>query len=159
MRVHVLAALPLLAAAIPAAAADGGIRVQGAVMRAVPAGVPNTAGYMTMVNAGPKPDQLLSAACDCARKVEVHLSHLMNGQAMMMTAGPVTVPAGGSSAFAPGGAHLMIVGLKAPLKDGGVQTLTLKFRQAGELKIPFQVRSRIPTAPASPPASPAPAGR
>jgi copper(I)-binding protein len=144
------AALPILilAAAGPAAAADGGLTVRDAVMRAVAPGVPNTAGYMTILNAGPKPDNLLSVSCACAGSVELHLSHEMSGKAMMMPSGPVEIPAGGELRFVPGSYHLMIMGLKAPLKDGSTQAVVLKFEHAGTLTTPFRVMARIPTPPA-----------
>jgi copper(I)-binding protein len=139
---------PILAAAAlagPAAAATqaGALTVKDAVIRAVPAGVANTAGYLTIVNAGARPDRLVSVSCDCARSVELHISHLMNGVAMMMPSGPVEIPAGGSVSFSPGGRHLMVVGLKAPLKDGSSQDLTLKFQNAGTIRAAFAVKSRL----------------
>jgi copper(I)-binding protein len=138
----------LIAAALagPAAAhaETSAVTVKDAVVRAVPAGSPNTAGYMTIVNAGTKADRLLSASCACARSVEVHISHVMNGMAMMMRSGPVEIPAGGSVAFSPGGRHLMIMGLKGELKDGASQELTLKFQNAGAVKASFAVKSRVP---------------
>ena len=154
---HAVLALTLAAlAAGPAAARDtaaGDLVVKDAVMRAVAPGVANTAGYLTIANKGSKPDKLLSAACDCARSVEVHVSHVMNGMAMMMPASAVTVPAGGQISFSPGGYHLMVMGLKAPLTDGRTQDVVLKFERAGTVKAAFDVRSRIALA-----AAPAMAG-
>ena len=145
-------ALAALAAA-PASAADtaaGDLTIKGAVMRAVGPGVANTAGYVTIVNRGARDDKLLSASCACARSLELHLSHVMDGTAMMMPAGEVLVPAGGQVSFAPGGYHLMIMGLKSPLSDGASQAVTLKFQRAGAVKATFDVRSRITLAPTPP---------
>ncbi len=124
--------------------------IKDAVVRAVPAGVPNTAGYMTIVNSGSKPDRLESASCACAGRVEAHLSHVMNGQAMMMPAGPVAIPPGGRVSFSPGGYHLMVTGLKAVLKDGVPQEMILKFQHAGTVKVPFLAEARIQTQPEAP---------
>jgi len=149
--------LPFLLAAVmaaPAAPAEtraGDLVVRDAVMRATPPGVANTAAYLTIINEGSKPDRLLSASCDRARSVEVHVSHVMNGMAMMMPSGPVTIPAGGSAKFEPGGRHLMVTGLKAPLQDGAVQEVTLRFQRAGAVTAHFDVRSRIETPAASMP--------
>lgn len=138
-------ALLVLAAASPAAAQvkAGDLTIKDAVMRAVATGVPNTAGYLTIVNAGSRSDRLLSVSCACARSVELHLSHVMDGTAMMMPAGPVELPAGRTVSFAPGGYHLMVMGLKTPLVDGGSQEFTLKFEHAGEVKAPFAVKAKI----------------
>jgi copper(I)-binding protein len=147
-----LLSLSLFAAlAAPAAAEEvraGDLVIRDAVVRAMPAGVPNTAAYLTIVNEGSRPDRLESASCDCARSVEPHLSHVMNGQAMMMPTGPVTVPAKGQVSFSPGGYHLMVMGLKAPLKDGARQEMTLKFQHAGAVKAAFLVETKIESRPA-----------
>jgi copper(I)-binding protein len=151
LAVALLAAAPAALLAGPAVAQEthaGDLMIKDAVVRAMPPGVPNTSGYLTIVNAGAKPDALVSASCDCARSVEPHLSHVMDGQAMMMPTGPVTVPAKGQVSFSPGGYHLMVMGLKTPLKDGSVQEMTLKFRHAGSVKVPFRVATRIETPPA-----------
>ncbi len=139
--------LGLSLAALAVSAHAAGLQVQGAELRAVAAGAPSTAGYMTVVNPGAE-DQLLSATCACAAKVEAHLSHVMNGMAMMMPAGPVEVPAGGQIAFRPGSYHLMFTGLKGALKDGGSQPVTLKFAHAGAMTVDFQVHARIAATPA-----------
>jgi copper(I)-binding protein len=143
---RVAAILLAVAAAGPAAAQTkvGELTISGAVIRAAPAGVANTAGYLTIANAGARPDRLIAASCACAGRVEVHITHVMNGTAMMM-ASAAEVPAGGQVSFAPGGLHLMITGLKGPLADGQSQPLTLKFAHAGQVSVPFAVMSKIET--------------
>ena len=151
MRTAIMAGLVLTALAGGAGAQThaGALTLQGAVVRAVPAGVPNTAAYLTIVNGGAMPDRLLSVSCDCARAVEMHISHVMNGMAMMMPSGPVEIPAGGQVSFAPGARHLMVMGLKAPLADGSTQEMTLKFQAAGTVKAGFAVKSRIGAPPSA----------
>lgn len=141
----VLAAALLLAAA-PAAAHEaraGNITVVHPLLRASVGKVPNTAGYMTIRNGGKTADRLLSVSCACARKVEVHTMSADGGRMIMRPAGPVTVPAGGSVAFEPGGLHLMVMGLKAPAEAGVTQEMTLTFERAGALKAPFFVTARV----------------
>jgi copper(I)-binding protein len=143
-----VAVLALLAAAVaaPVSAAEvraGQLTIRDAVFRAVPAGINTTAGYLTIANAGAKPDKLLSASCACAGKVEVHVTHIMNGSAMMMP-GAAEVPARGQVSFGPGGLHLMVMGLKAPMTDGSSQAVTLKFQRAGTVSVPFAVKTRAP---------------
>ena len=147
MRLPVLTLVALsLAGSVAAAEIKAGdLTIKNPVIRAVPPGVPNSAGYLTIANAGAKADKLISVTCACARSVEMHLSHVMDGTAMMMPAGLVEAPAGGQVSFSPGGYHLMILGLKAPLVDGATQPLTLKFQRAGTVSVPFQVKARIET--------------
>ena len=49
------------------------------------------------------------------------------------------VPAGGMFELKPGGAHLMLVDLKRPLKQGDKLPLTLKLEKGGELKLELSV--------------------
>ena len=49
------------------------------------------------------------------------------------------IPAHGSFELKPGGAHLMLVNIKAPLKEGDTVPLTLRFERAGEVKTELHV--------------------
>jgi periplasmic copper chaperone A len=49
------------------------------------------------------------------------------------------IPAKGSFELKPGGAHLMLMNIKAPFKDGDRIPLTLKFAKAGEVKVELSV--------------------
>jgi copper(I)-binding protein len=50
------------------------------------------------------------------------------------------IPANGSFELKPGGAHLMLVDIKQPLKEGDRVALTLKFARAGEVKTELVVQ-------------------
>ena len=60
---------------------------------------------------------------------------------MTMTAhhGGVVIPAGSSHVFAPGGDHVMLMGLTEPLDAGATLGLTLSFERAGEIRIEVPV--------------------
>jgi copper(I)-binding protein len=45
------------------------------------------------------------------------------------------IPAGGTLQLAPGGKHVMLIGLTAPLAVGDTVALTLTFTHAGEMAI------------------------
>ena len=47
----------------------------------------------------------------------------------------VDVPAGGDVTFEPSGYHVMLMDLKAPLKEGDLLPITLVFEKAGEIKL------------------------
>jgi copper(I)-binding protein len=119
-------------------AANAAIEVKDATIRPPFQGAQMTAGYVTLKNAGPA-DKLVGASCDCADKVELHETMVMQGMAHMMATPVVPVPAGGEVKFAPGGRHLMIVGLKAPLHPGDKAKMTLQFERAGKLTETFTV--------------------
>ena len=135
--------IPLALLAAPACAENvrvGGVTVSAGWSRATPKGAPVGGGYMTIVNAGPKADLLVSAASPAAGKVELHRMS-MDGGVMKMRAIPdgVEVPAGGKVVFDPSGLHLMLVDLKQPLVEGAHFPVTLTFRDAGAATVDFTV--------------------
>jgi copper(I)-binding protein len=106
------------------------------------------AGFMTLVNNG-RPDALTAASSPWAERVEMHAS-AMTGGAMRMTAEPRTpLAARAQVGFAPGGRHLMFVGLKRPLRIGDRLPATLSFASGARIKVEFVV---TPTAPQPGPA-------
>jgi copper(I)-binding protein len=91
----------------------------------------NGAAYMTLANPGGEPDRLLSVESPAAERVELH-THIRDGEVMRMRAiDDIPVPAGGEAKLAPGGMHVMLMGLKKPLREGDRLPLTLKFEHAG----------------------------
>ena len=146
MRIIVTAALMLgLAGAAQAqAVTKGPLALSGLAVRAAPAGLPTSAAYLTIDNHGKWPDTLLSVACACAASAMMHESRTRNGVSSMTMLGQVTIPAGGQVRFRPDGLHVMLVGLKGPLKSGATQQMVLTFKKAGSVKAPFRVLDVIP---------------
>ena len=96
--------------------------------------------------------RLLSASSAAAASVEIH-EMAMNGNVMTMrvlTEGLV-LPAGKAVALKPGGQHLMLQGLKQPLKAGDIVTVTLviegadKKRETLEIKAPVRALGAAPS--------------
>ena len=119
-----------------------------------PYAVPTLAGVSTgalyfraITNNGNEPDQLLSARTKVADSVDLH--HMqMDGNVMRMRAvTAIDLPARTEvrlrhgSAAASGGYHLMLNGLKAPLKDGDRFAVVLQFRRAGEREVMVWVQT------------------
>jgi copper(I)-binding protein len=87
--------------------------------RATPGGAKVAGGYLTIVNTGPAADRLLSASTEIASKVEIHEMAVNDGvMTMRPVEGGLPIEPGRTVKFAPGGLHLMIVGLTAPLVEG-----------------------------------------
>lgn len=138
------AALTLLAA--PVLAASSTIEVSRAWSRPAPRGG-NGAGYAVITNHGTTADTLVAASSPVAARIEIHESMIMGGQAMMHPRpGGLPVPAGATVALKPGGWHMMLMGLKQPLKAGDHYPATLTFKKAGKVTVQFSVQ---PTAPAN----------
>jgi copper(I)-binding protein len=66
-----------------------------------------------------------------AARAELHESAMAGMVMKMRPLSAVAIPAGQSVAFAPGGMHIMLLGLKAPLREGQSFPLTLTFAKAG----------------------------
>jgi copper(I)-binding protein len=100
----------------------------------------NAAVYMDIRNSGSEPDRLLGAKTNLTATVEVHGTTEENGVMKMRRAeNGVEVPASGSVKFQPGGFHIMLVGVKEPLKEGSRHPLTLMFQKAGEVTVDIAV--------------------
>lgn len=136
-------ALALLAAA-PALAAPAGIEAQQAWSRPAVAGATGV-GYVTLVNNG-KADALVGAESPAAAKVEMHASSMAGGVMSMSREDRVPLPAGGKVSFAPGGRHLMLIGLKRALKTGDHVPATLRFESGRTLDVDFTVNAAGPAA-------------
>ncbi len=87
-----------------------------------------SAAYMTLENRGDMPLRLVAAATDAAGTVEIHETKL-EGDVMRMrpVQGGIEIPAGGSVELKPGGLHIMLLELKAPLLPGEAISLKLTF--------------------------------
>ncbi len=127
------------------ACAGEGIVVSDAWVRAAPAGRPMSAGYLTLCNGGETTAALTGALFGGAANVELHASSLdENGVASMTPLASLPVPVGGEASMAPGGAHIMLIGLTAPLEAGETVEMTLEFENAPPQTVSFEVRDAAP---------------
>lgn len=129
------------------------IRVEGAwarpggsgqgTMGAAASAMATSAVYFTVLGSG-TPDAIVGSRVDpsIAVAAEVHETKIVNGVAQMAPVPRVAVPAGGRVDFAPGGYHLMLVGLKRELKVGDRVTVTLDFEKAGSVPFDAAVREQ-----------------
>ena len=91
--------------------------------------------YFTVRNGGDQDDRLIVVSSEVAEQAELHASVMQDGVMRMRAVDAVEVPAHGEAVLAPGGLHVMLVGLKAPLEEGGSFALTLTFEKAGEVEV------------------------
>lgn len=144
-RALALVAVVVLSACSPApsnTAGTGGIVVTDSWTMATPPGAAVGAGYMTISNQGAAAVRLTGGETAAAERVEVH-NMSMDGGVMTMrpVEGGLEVPAGGSVELKPGGLHLMLIGLKAPLTEGGSVPLTLMFDNGTRVDAALAVRA------------------
>ncbi|WP_298496569.1 copper uptake system-associated protein [uncultured Maritimibacter sp.] len=99
-------------------------------------------GYLTLVNTGETPDRLLSVEAGFDR-VMLHQSSEKDGVATMTHVEAIDLPAGSTVELAPGGYHVMFMGLGGDsLEDGEKIDATLVFEQAGRVEVQFNVEAR-----------------
>ena len=116
--------------------------------RATPPGAKVGAGFMQLKNAGAA-DRVVGASSPVAGRVEMHVTVREGDVMKMREVKGFDVPAGGTFELKPGGAHLMLMDLKRPLKKGEKVPLTLKLEKGGELKLELTVEEAGARSPAS----------
>ena len=128
-----------LSLATAAFAQESGIRVDGAWARATPGAAKTGAVYLSITNTGKTADRLIAVSTPVAAQAETHTMKMENGIMEMRPLGPVTIEPGKTFAFVPNGNHIMLVGLKAPLKEGNTLPLTLTFDHAGTREVTVSI--------------------
>ncbi|MCR5877753.1 copper chaperone PCu(A)C [Phenylobacterium sp. J367] len=122
------------------ALAQAGLTVTQAWSRPAAAGTTG-AGFFALKNSGRVADALVAAESPVARKVEIHRSSMTGGVMRMSKLDRVPAPAGGEVLFAPGGYHLMLMGLTRALNPGDKVPLTLTFASGAKIKTELAVGS------------------
>jgi copper(I)-binding protein len=146
MNRFILAAIVMAGLVNPALAAD--LSITDAFSRATPGNGPGVA-YLT-IHGGATPDRLVGASSQVAAKVELHTMSMKGDVMQMREVDAVEIPANAPIKFAPGGLHIMLMGLKAPLKTGETIPLTLTFEHAGTRTVDVPVGSLGATGPMAP---------
>lgn len=136
--------LPITFAALAVAtAAHAAPQVQAAWSRPAAAGTTG-AGFMVLANTARKPDALVAASSPLAREVQIHRSEMKGGVASMRRLDRVPLAPGSRVTFAPGGSHLMFMGLTKPLKAGDHVPVTLVFDSGARVEALFVVGVAAP---------------
>jgi periplasmic copper chaperone A len=138
MSLRVFAVAATLAATIAAALAQTGqIEVTNAWARATPGGAATGAAYLTLLS--PVGDRLIAASTPVAKIAQLHTMTTQGGIMRMRPIAGIDLPAGKAVTLKPGGMHIMLTGLIAPLKDGQKFPLTLTFKNGGAKEVTVTV--------------------
>lgn len=124
----------------PAWAQADKLTVENAWARATPPGAPVGGAYFTVRNGGAA-DKLVGGASPAAARVELHIMSMQDNVMRMRRVESIDVPAGQAVELRPGGLHLMLIDLKAPLNAGDTVPLTLRFENAGEVEVRIPVQA------------------
>ena len=117
----------------------GGIAVEHAWARATTAAAKTGAAYFTVVNKGSTSDRLISASSPASDKAQLHVTIEDHGVMRMRPMPDLEIKPGATVSLVPGQMHLMLIGLKAPLKLGETFAMTLTFEKAGPIEVQVKV--------------------
>lgn len=92
-----------------------------------------------MKNHGAAVDQLVGIATPVADRAEFHLDSVENGVMKMRPLKQIELKPGDATVLKPGAVHIMLMGLKQPLKEGDSFPLTLDFAKAGKRDLQVKV--------------------
>ena len=127
----------------------GDLNISLPFTRATLPNAPVGGGFLTIENTGAEADRLISATSDVAGETQIH-EMAMQGDVMKMrqlTEG-LEIPAGETVVLAPGGFHIMFIGLKQAFVEGETVAVTLTFEKAGSVDVLLPVQDAAADAPA-----------
>jgi len=97
------------------------------------------AAFMTIRNDGAA-DRLVAADADVSEVVELH-THIKDGDIMRMRkVDAIDVAGDAVTMLQPGGLHVMLIDLNAPLEEGATFPLSLTFETAGTVEVMVTVK-------------------
>jgi len=131
----------VLAQAVTKTVTTNTIKIEDAYTRATAPGQQVAGGFMKIENKASAPDQLVSASSPAAGEVQLHEMSMEGNVMKMRQIKDIAVPAGGVVELKPGGLHLMLMNIKAPLNAGETIPVKLKFAKAGEVEVKMPVNA------------------
>ena len=139
----IVATLALIHTSSTFAAEDAAksVSVSDPYVRAVPAGQPNSAAFMTLHNSSLSHHAVVSAESPVAGIVELH-THIDDGGVMKMRqVNKIVVNPGSDTVLTPGSLHVMLMKLKKELKPGSNVSVTLVFDDGSRKEIQAPVKA------------------
>lgn len=103
----------------------------------------SAAVYLTLMNHGSEADTLTAIKTDSAETAEAHQTLDENGVMKMRAVETLSVNPHETVTFEPGGLHIMLTGLKAPLIEGQHIMLVMMFEKAGEIGVDVPVVGKL----------------
>ena len=132
-----LTLVPILALA-PGANASSVMVMKAYARASATPGADSGAAYVSLMVHG-EADRLVGVSTPAAKMAALHRTVEADGVMKMEHVDGIDVPANGAIKMKPGGYHIMLMGLAAPLKEGDEIDLVLTFEKAGEVKVKAKV--------------------
>jgi copper(I)-binding protein len=117
----------------------GSLRIERPWARASIGAVKAGAAYLRIVNRGEVVDRLIATATPVAEHAALHTHLMAQGVMKMRPLETVEVAPGEPTVLKPGGLHIMLMGLRRPLREGETFPLALTFRRAGTIEVEVEV--------------------
>jgi copper(I)-binding protein len=111
------------------------LAIDGAYVRAVPPGQPNSAAFMKVSNNSETDHAMVGGSSPVADVVELHTHTMDGGMMRMRRVEKIDLPAGETVSLQPGGLHVMLIGLKQKLVPEEKIPLTLRFEDGSEVTL------------------------
>jgi copper(I)-binding protein len=135
------AGLLALCCALGALAATPAVDVSDAWVRATVPGQLAAGAFMKITSRANA--RLVGASSPVAKIAEVHEMKLEAGVMKMRAADRLELPAGKAVTLAPGGYHVMLMGLAQPLREGDAVPITLTIEDAGGARRDVRVTAAV----------------
>jgi len=138
----------LMAATIALPVQSAGIADQVTIVdpyvRLAPPGAKATGAFMVLKNNGDADSALVTANATACKVTELHNHINDNGVMRMRQVKEIVLPAKGEAVLKPGSYHVMLIDMKAPLKEDDKVAITLGFADGSSRMVEAPVRK--PTA-------------
>ena len=119
---------------------DPAIELTSAWVRALPPTQTNTAAYLTINNRSARAITIVGGSAELADSVELHVTREIDGYMRMEQLYELPVAPGQSAELAPGGTHLMLLGLARMPASGETVRLCLTMATGADVCTVAQVR-------------------
>jgi copper(I)-binding protein len=141
-KLSVLLAGLMISVGALAASADM-VTVQEPYVRLAPPNAPATAAFMVLKNGGDKDVKVMKADNPASKLTELHTHINDNGVMKMRPVAAIEIKAKGETKLQPGGLHVMLINLKAPMKEGDVVPITLTFDDGSSKNVDAKVMKPV----------------
>jgi copper(I)-binding protein len=120
------------------------LKVESAWIRTAPPAATTLAAYATLTNTGTSTLKITETSSPSVQMAMLHETSVVNGVAQMRMLDSLSIPAGGTVLLAPGGKHLMLMGLKNVPKSGDHLSIVFTDSTGCVTSVPFAVQASAP---------------
>ncbi len=132
-------ALSLAASGLTLAGAGDHVSATDPYVRQAPPSAAATGAFMTLKNSGDTDVRLLRVSNPASRLTELHAHTHEDGVMKMRQVPSIEIKAKSEAVLRPGGLHIMLIDLKAPLREGETIPFTLTFDDGSSMQVDARI--------------------